>query len=403
MTDATTRNQLTQAYTLIQNDKLDEAITILKPIVTAQPDNADAWWLMANAVSEPPDAYNALSNVLRLEPNHSQAKELLDGLLQEFPDLASQPMAAPAPAVMFSASPPTVLDDLFTDQATPAEPALEPAKSAAGTYDLDSFFNTPAAADSELDAVFSSSVKNASTTATEDRDLDNNFFGKKPQKKRASAPEQLDDPFADAEPSFMQSVDKPAKPARAAKGKAAPKSKAALAVAESEPVPMDPLEIERRANRRTSPVLSLLLLLVIIAAIGGAAYWFVIRPRTQPIADTAANVSNDPAAVALKQLTQSLADPNANPQVVLNAGTIQVTFCGLPGPKLRDTVRKAMDAIADPAALAGATLQTAQIEVDNCKTKVALYRVQAPIAAITTYVDGNKQDKQTYYAAWTAR
>ena len=77
MTDAT-RSQLEQAYRLIQQDQLDKAIALLRPITAAQPNNVDAWWLLSNAVSEPTDARNALVNVLRLDPNHSQAKELLD-------------------------------------------------------------------------------------------------------------------------------------------------------------------------------------------------------------------------------------------------------------------------------------------------------------------------------------
>src|ERR1700750_2066019 len=72
-----TRTQLEQAYNLIQQEKLDQAIAIIKPITKAEPNNADAWWLMANAVSEPPDAYEALNNVLRIKPNHAEAKELL--------------------------------------------------------------------------------------------------------------------------------------------------------------------------------------------------------------------------------------------------------------------------------------------------------------------------------------
>src|SRR5947207_1025537 len=88
-----TRSQLEQAYDLIQQDKLDQAIALLKPITKKEPDNADAWWLMANAVSEPTDAHNALQNVLRLNPSNDQARELLQQLEQEFPQL---PRSTPA-------------------------------------------------------------------------------------------------------------------------------------------------------------------------------------------------------------------------------------------------------------------------------------------------------------------
>src|SRR6476660_2188994 len=81
MADAT-RSQLEEAYRLIQQEDLDGAITILRPVTSAQPNNVDAWWLLANAVSEPDDAFDALRNVLRINPNHGQAKELLSKLEQ---------------------------------------------------------------------------------------------------------------------------------------------------------------------------------------------------------------------------------------------------------------------------------------------------------------------------------
>lgn len=67
-----TRNQLKQAYAYIEQERLDEALMILRRVLSDDPDNADAWWLMANAVSEPADAAEALSNVLRLRPNHAE-------------------------------------------------------------------------------------------------------------------------------------------------------------------------------------------------------------------------------------------------------------------------------------------------------------------------------------------
>lgn len=84
----TPRNQLERAYRLIQQDHLDEAIAILNPIVAKNSDNADACWLLANAVSEPEEARRALDNVLRINPGHMQARDLLEKLEQEFPAYA---------------------------------------------------------------------------------------------------------------------------------------------------------------------------------------------------------------------------------------------------------------------------------------------------------------------------
>ncbi len=83
-----TRNQLKQAYAFIQQERLDEALGILRRILGNDPDNADAWWLMANAVSDPADAADALGNVLRLQPAHAEAREAYDQLIEEYPHLA---------------------------------------------------------------------------------------------------------------------------------------------------------------------------------------------------------------------------------------------------------------------------------------------------------------------------
>jgi tetratricopeptide (TPR) repeat protein len=79
------REQLEEAYELIQQEQLDEATAFLKPILDDNPDNADAWWLMANAVSEPRDARRALVNVLKNNPRHTKAREMLDKLNELYP------------------------------------------------------------------------------------------------------------------------------------------------------------------------------------------------------------------------------------------------------------------------------------------------------------------------------
>jgi hypothetical protein len=48
-------------------------------------DNADAWWLMANALAEPDDVREALENVLRLRPANTKAQAMLDKLNARYP------------------------------------------------------------------------------------------------------------------------------------------------------------------------------------------------------------------------------------------------------------------------------------------------------------------------------
>jgi len=75
-----TEQALSQAFELIEAGKLDEAQANLKPILDADKDNADAWWLYAHAVTDSETAHIALSNVRRLDPDYLNAGELLYAL-----------------------------------------------------------------------------------------------------------------------------------------------------------------------------------------------------------------------------------------------------------------------------------------------------------------------------------
>jgi hypothetical protein len=70
-------NQLRQVYDLLADGRQEEALIMLQPIVEAQPENADAWWLMANAEVNRARAIDALENVLRLRPDHPHARTML--------------------------------------------------------------------------------------------------------------------------------------------------------------------------------------------------------------------------------------------------------------------------------------------------------------------------------------
>lgn len=76
---------LSQAFELIEADKLEEARAILKPILDTDKDNPDAWWLYAHAVTDPETARLALSNVRRLDPEYLNAGELLYSLEKQSP------------------------------------------------------------------------------------------------------------------------------------------------------------------------------------------------------------------------------------------------------------------------------------------------------------------------------
>lgn len=89
------QDQLQQAYELIRQERFEEAQLLLQPIIFDEP-SADAWWLWANAVTDPEDARHALSRVLEFEPAHPQARQLLTRLDEIYPAVSEPDTVFPA-------------------------------------------------------------------------------------------------------------------------------------------------------------------------------------------------------------------------------------------------------------------------------------------------------------------
>lgn len=70
-----TRAQLQQIYQLIKTGQNEAAVASLRSILTVEPNNADAWWLMANAATDLSEQRAAVERVLLLRPDHKQAQE----------------------------------------------------------------------------------------------------------------------------------------------------------------------------------------------------------------------------------------------------------------------------------------------------------------------------------------
>ncbi len=68
-------NQLRRAYELIKEGREQEAIDIIEPLIRFDPDNGDAWWLLANATEDAESKRNALNNVLRLSDNPTRVEK----------------------------------------------------------------------------------------------------------------------------------------------------------------------------------------------------------------------------------------------------------------------------------------------------------------------------------------
>lgn len=77
MEDNRIKAGLQQAYALIKQGEREQAVAILKRIIQLKPDEANAWWLLANAVTDPTQQRIALERTLKFNPNHAEAKAAL--------------------------------------------------------------------------------------------------------------------------------------------------------------------------------------------------------------------------------------------------------------------------------------------------------------------------------------
>ncbi|MBE2182621.1 MAG: tetratricopeptide repeat protein, partial [Anaerolineae bacterium] len=96
-----TSQQLQQAFQYIKNGQQQEAAQILVPIVRAEPNNADAWWLLANAVTNGEQQRRALEKVLSLRPGDERAQKKLSQLTGA---PTPPPPSSVAPTVMIPTS-----------------------------------------------------------------------------------------------------------------------------------------------------------------------------------------------------------------------------------------------------------------------------------------------------------
>ena len=85
MSEATSQTLL-RAYELIEADEHEEARELLEPVLATDPDNADAWWLYAHAVTTPNEAQSALSNLMRIDPDYPGATELNAKVRSQLPE-----------------------------------------------------------------------------------------------------------------------------------------------------------------------------------------------------------------------------------------------------------------------------------------------------------------------------
>ena len=109
-----------KAADLIRMGRREEARPLLARYLQAFPDSVDAWMLMSMCISDRQRQIDCLSQVLRIQPDHSLAQSRLAKLLSGTGTVTTWP-ALPGESGQLSATPP------FTAGRLPAAPPLRPA------------------------------------------------------------------------------------------------------------------------------------------------------------------------------------------------------------------------------------------------------------------------------------
>lgn len=79
------RQQLMDAYQLIKTGQKAQAEAQLRTLLEDEADNAEGWWLLANAATDPAAIREALERDLQLRPDHTIAQKALDALNRKHP------------------------------------------------------------------------------------------------------------------------------------------------------------------------------------------------------------------------------------------------------------------------------------------------------------------------------
>jgi hypothetical protein len=67
---------LQDAFDLIENNRLEDAQNILKPLLETESNNPAVWWVYAHAVQDPEEGMKAIDKVVQLNPTYPGASEL---------------------------------------------------------------------------------------------------------------------------------------------------------------------------------------------------------------------------------------------------------------------------------------------------------------------------------------
>lgn len=422
MTD-TPRTQLERAYRLIQQERGSEALDVLRPVLAKDRNNADAWWLMANAVDEPEDAREALENVLRITPNHVEARNLLDQLNatsmsggfedDDLNDFFASPVARAADVVPVADTLDRSADSPFDTDNMPSFVGMGEASTRkprdftdVSGDDLPEFGDFGA---NQSPVSSGSAVKAARPMARRRTNpvlvlllallvivIIGGLFVILNQNKGAVVPTVGGTATVDvAANGTAQSTLLALVPTSATQS-------ATSAALNSTPINL-PTSVAATSSAGINSASS-----VTQAAMSttSAATLDTVPVSTVSTVSTVPSVSSD---AALSAAIQSAGDqfhvagmPDAQVNVSTSSfgKTLTVRFCSKTGPTLAKTVDTAMDTLATQAAPASSALQAISVEVTGCaNTSQILYKAVASIQDVNAYI-GKTLSVHEFRAAW---
>ncbi|MBN1201389.1 MAG: hypothetical protein JXJ20_05985 [Anaerolineae bacterium] len=378
-----TNTDLDRAYKLIKRDKIKDALSILRPIVQAEPDNPHTWWLLAYAAEDPREVREALVTVLRLDPSYSnapKARDMLDKLNQQYPPEADELERFPELQTSFP--------DVFTEEFGAEEDLFE-----------DEDFGRVAPFEEEVPAaLFSDSAF--------DEDIEDELF-------------TGEDPFADLQSDVFiteeaVSFDDLPEPSPA-KDKRLVDLKRTLEELDGEPLDEETLAASeereaRRSGRGRRILRAFLLALVAVIVAFGITFVFISRgdsgkddPGPLEAVDIESDVAVNSRSAAEKELLA--ANISKENEVVLARSdlgdTLFIEICGYTTPDLPQLIRQAADIASQQASSLQGELDAVGVAVNLCEAKAhdTLYRAVVSVDDAVKYLNGSI-DWEDFQVRW---
>ncbi|MBN2305663.1 MAG: hypothetical protein JXQ72_14360 [Anaerolineae bacterium] len=376
------QRKLNRASKLVNQDKPQEALEIVRPILEEEPDNALAWWILAYAVDDPKQAHRALTKVLEIDPNFEHAektREMLAALNEEFPDLARQ-------GDSLSFFPDPFSDGLFEDAAEPATAiAAAPAADSGFFEDDDNFADFFTATEEEPDLM-----------SAHDMFADQSVFeGPETGEMAFLLEDESETPDISDEPSFLAAIE-------SAASTAPTKRKDPLAFLATEDMSDNELaSLEEKVGRQRQPEdkrrrmvlvgLGVILLAVVVIAVllGLSGESQGNDPGELKIVEAEA----DQVALINDTVQSSVLGSERHAVLAESAlgNTLFVEVCDQPGPALPSTIAQGMELVANQGAFLSGSVAAVGVSIDLCDdgARDSLYRAFVSLDDVRRYLAGD--------------